>query len=466
MKTIISIFFPFWFVPAHSQKLGSIQNLKPLSIVNHRLVEKKFGIKSEPGIFEFNEGPHNPNDTFEIAQVIKLPDVLTKITSIHLFLSGAFDSIATFRVKFYSFNGEYPAEILVQKNIIRTCLLNKPWLDIDLRDLDIRLKGTVVAALEYIPSKERPNKAILYNVKIGGSSRTFVKSNGWLKTQSTKAKWEIPPAHYRLYVSALVAENTKVNNQEELSIVPSAVYSPFVKDSFSIFVSLPKHYKPHSKRKYPCVYVLDANIFVEQLATIVNLMIEKKQLPEIIVLGIGYKDFIISDSLRERDYTFFNAGTADSIRLSGGGRNFLQFIEKELIPNVDLKYNTDTSSRALLGHSLAGHFVLEVLHRTMVDNSHTFNKFVSASPSMEINKAELLGKLGNEKNLSKNILSVFLTMGGLEYDELENVHLLSKKFADKHTNVKCETLLLPYHEHMSTPYPSFEKGLQYLFQKP
>src|SRR5690606_39393109 len=55
---------------------------------------------------------------------------------------------------------------------------------------------------------------------------------------------------------------------------------------------------------------------------------------------------------RERDFTLTKLKTKRPNRM-GGGRNFLNFIEKELIPFIDKNYRTEPN-RILVGHSLGG----------------------------------------------------------------------------------------------------------------
>lgn len=55
------------------------------------------------------------------------------------------------------------------------------------------------------------------------------------------------------------------------------------------------------------------------------------------------------DSPRVRDYTYPKAQAIDSFATSGGADLFYSFINKELIPQIDSGYRTDTTSRAIMG---------------------------------------------------------------------------------------------------------------------
>ena len=109
------------------------------------------------------------------------------------------------------------------------------------------------------------------------------------------------PHHYRLFVTALVSDKKKKFNQDELeekeSLPVTTLFSENVKDSFSIFVSLPKDYAKKKNQNFPVIYLLDANVYFDIIADAMNEIHSKA-----ILVGIGYKDFVMMDSLRNRDY--------------------------------------------------------------------------------------------------------------------------------------------------------------------
>ena len=106
--------------------------------------------------------------------------------------------------------------------------------------------------------------------------------------------------------------------------------------------------------------------------------------PKMIVIGIPNTD-------RTRDLTPTHMGVdqmmSDSafVRTSGGGENFIAFIEKELMPHIDSKYPT-APYKMLIGHSLGGLTVINAL----VNHPNLFNSYVAIDPTMEWDKEKLL----------------------------------------------------------------------------
>ena len=86
--------------------------------------------------------------------------------------------------------------------------------------------------------------------------------------------------------------------------IESKMYSKNVMDSFTISINLPTQYRTEHSYKYPVVYLLDANMYFDILATTLNKYSEVGLAPPLILVGVGYKDLQAMDSLRNRDYTY------------------------------------------------------------------------------------------------------------------------------------------------------------------
>jgi predicted alpha/beta superfamily hydrolase len=159
---------------------------------------------------------------------------------------------------------------------------------------------------------------------------------------------------------------TSIVREIESNIVRDMVYE--------LYIDLPPGYHT-SDQTYPVVYLLDAyEIFGLQVQTYQQLIF-MKEIPEMIIVGISYKidgEFYTSGlreylDIRARDFTpthlsyeetviKHGKNTADYVRISGGGKEFLEFIEKELIPFVEKEYRADPENRGLFGYSLGGMF--------------------------------------------------------------------------------------------------------------
>lgn len=133
-------------------------------------------------------------------------------------------------------------------------------------------------------------------------------------------------------------------------------------------------------QSYPVLYLLDGDAHFHSVSGLVHILATGVNgtyvIPEMIVVAIPNTD-------RTRDLTPTPSerapdGTAQpAFRTSGGGSNFLHFIQTELIPRVETQYRT-TPYRVLVGHSFGGIAALHALY-TM---PQTFNAYLVIDPSL------------------------------------------------------------------------------------
>ncbi|MEO1662177.1 MAG: alpha/beta hydrolase-fold protein [Pseudomonadota bacterium] len=178
-------------------------------------------------------------------------------------------------------------------------------------------------------------------------------------------------------VKAATAEPAQLANTETFYIA-----SEIVEDEFFIKVAYPRDYASSGKR-YPVLYVTDAETNFGALQYVVQRLAKDKLIPELIVVGIAYdtsyEDFY---RLRARD---LRPSIPDDPDFDLGGRpdegqaeKFAEFLRHELFPKVDAEYRTVQGDRAYYGHSYGGLFgVWNLMYETDL-----FNRYVILSPSL------------------------------------------------------------------------------------
>lgn len=148
----------------------------------------------------------------------------------------------------------------------------------------------------------------------------------------------------------------------------------------------------YEKQKYPVVYLLDGEAgnfaFLKTLIEQLSLTNGNTIFPQMIIVGVQNTD-------RFRDFTPSHHKSHPS---SGGGEQFISFLEKELIPHIDSLYPT-APYRILIGHSLGG---LTVMH-TLINHKGLFTAYVAIDPSMWWDSQKLLKQ--TEKALKSNLFS-------------------------------------------------------------
>ena len=82
----------------------------------------------------------------------------------------------------------------------------------------------------------------------------------------------------------------------------------------------------------------------------------------------------------------------------GGGGNFLNFIERELIPYIDKNYKNRTNKKLWLGHSLGGLLALN----SFMDKKSIFNAYLSIDPSIWWDEKMMETKVDSLSSISLN----------------------------------------------------------------
>jgi len=149
-------------------------------------------------------------------------------------------------------------------------------------------------------------------------------------------------------------------------------------------IYLPEGYKQDDTTKYPVIYLLDGSAD-EDFIHIVGLVQFNSfewinRVPKSIVVGIATVD-------RRRDFTYPTTIEADkkTYPTTGHSDKFIAFIEKELQPFIERKYNTNTS-KTIIGQSLGGLLATEIL----LKKPTLFNKYIIVSPSLWWDNGSLL----------------------------------------------------------------------------
>ena len=433
--------------------------LNEVLIQGQKLVEKKYGIKKIGAILHFTDGIFKKDDSFEIGQVINLGDKPAKISSLNLHINSSRRDSASFRINFYRYNEDdnAPTTRVFDRSIIQRHPIRVGWLKFDLSDYNIRLKGKVFAAIEFIPDNKDISR-ISYEIKLGGLSKSFFR-------KSSHGQWVRPPHHYCIYLTALTDKGAP-DEPEDFETPPTFVLkSDFSKEPFSIFVRLPKDYSKSKKEAYPVIYQLDGNAFFDPVASSIDQLLKKKKIQrDPILVGIGYENAYLMDSLRARDYTFPVSPPPDSFGISGEGADFYNFIKTKVIPRIDSTYRTEKINRTIMGHSLGGYFVLYSLLRHTTDQP-VFNSYIAASPSLSYHDG-YLNKQFEKHNNDLNDTKLYMTIGELEIQASKTNKFTSlSEILTMKNFLRIKPEVYKNLEHMGTAIPSFEDGIEFLFGK-
>lgn len=159
-----------------------------------------------------------------------------------------------------------------------------------------------------------------------------------------------------------------------------AVPDPVSGREYQVFVHLPPSYEREPQRRYPVLYVTDADYafpIIRQIGRRLNG--EGPRVEEFILVGLSYAvgdDPVVS---RTRDYTAARADRTARIENGGGGGPAYQaYLKAEVLPFIEERFRADPTRRILLGHSYGGLLGAQVLF----SDPELFSGYVLGSPSL------------------------------------------------------------------------------------
>jgi predicted alpha/beta superfamily hydrolase len=126
--------------------------------------------------------------------------------------------------------------------------------------------------------------------------------------------------------------------------------------------------------KYPVLYLLDGPGHFHAVTGMLKNLGDNGIVPRMVVVGIPNTDRTRDLTPTHLDVMF---GDSASVVTSGGGAEFMDFMEKELIPYVEDNYPV-SAYRTFVGHSFGG---LAAVY-SLLDRPQLFSNYVAIDPSL------------------------------------------------------------------------------------
>ncbi len=153
---------------------------------------------------------------------------------------------------------------------------------------------------------------------------------------------------------------------------------------YQLSIGLPASYAQQPGRRYPVVYVTDGYWDFQKLDAIRGSLTFDKVAPEFIIVGLGYAGRNLNPGqLRNWE---LSPVARDGDALTGHAAEFLETIEKTIIPFVEREYRADPQHRVLAGASLGGLFTLY----SMYAKPELFHGWIAVTPAVVVGNDWLL----------------------------------------------------------------------------
>ena len=258
------------------------------------------------------------------------------------------------------------------------------------------------------------------------------------------------------------------------------IQSFIVGQDYELYISLPRSYHTQGN-PYPVVYLLDSyRAFAMMKGFLDLLMAPFNIIPDLIIVGIGYggKDqeallnWVVGrtrdltparDTLVEANWKMvLDRGGASGIDIqTGGAPLFIDFVQNELFPFIELNYTVDPARRILSGYSYGGLFTLY----TLFHKPEMFTAYLIGSPSIDYFKGITYNYEANYAKKNSDLKAdIFMSSGELEKVTALNIEKMAELLlSHNYPGLRLKTFSFQKENHV-TCYPvAISRGLTELF---
>jgi len=257
---------------------------------------------------------------------------------------------------------------------------------------------------------------------------------------------------FAIFLLLLILFSHNVNSQKMGE--PIKITATKLSQEYTIFVSLPEGYEQNKTRKYPVLYVLDANMHVDVTSSITHYL--NGAMPQMIIVGIQ------QNNRNAELVPYINPAFQQTGEQKAD--DFLDFFEQDLKPYINKNYATEAFS-ILSGHSYGGLFSLYA----MTKKPGLFSAYFAFSPSVWEGEYQVLNDL--KTHLKNNKIEQFL------YTNIEAIDAVDWRLKHKTGFEKLQNLLnttktvhLNWHasvekneDHITVALIGFYKAMRKLF---
>ena len=268
-----------------------------------------------------------------------------------------------------------------------------------------------------------------------------------------------------LLVVALPAQAQPAQRDTYLPSEVVTIQSKLLNEVRQVYVHCPKVDSTNINGRFPVLYVLDGDNHFALLAQYVEYLSRSDVLamPKTIVVGIP-------NTNRTRDLTptrsvlnYEGKPDTSSYKGSGGNENFLQFIQTELMPLIDNKYQT-APYKIFAGRSFGGIASLNCL----LTHPNLFNAYVAISPSLWWDKEYVLKRTDERLKTGSAFNKRLFVSDGNEGGPHSFFHQHLVKLDATLARKKRQRLIYRYKHypsetHMTEPVVAYYDALRFLF---
>ncbi|KPM79165.1 alpha/beta hydrolase [Pseudoalteromonas sp. UCD-33C] len=230
-------------------------------------------------------------------------------------------------------------------------------------------------------------------------------------------------------------------------------------NEYPITIKLPRSYQKQNQKRYPVVYLLDANYSLPITSGASRFMMNSGTIEEVIIVAVGYQKGVSGLDSRIYDYTPFEDKNWQ--RKTGGASQYLNYLKHTVLPYIEADFRT-TQKSTLVGNSLGGLFAAY----TLFTEPSLFSNYIIGSPSVWFKENSILAMAVKP---AANTTKVYIAVGELEESEGEKMVSGARQLAakiNKHSGALVTTNLfvIPQARHATAFPTTITQALDWIYQ--
>jgi predicted alpha/beta superfamily hydrolase len=153
------------------------------------------------------------------------------------------------------------------------------------------------------------------------------------------------------------------------------LHSNILNEDRAVWVRTPHNYDK-TAGPFPVLYLVDGPTYINLIGSTMDFLVAGDRMPSLIIVGIANTD-------RTRDMTPSHSdeknpdGTVHADPTSGGADHFIDFIQNELMPEIEHRYRV-APYKVFVGHSFGALLAVHIL----ITRPDMFQAYIAASPSL------------------------------------------------------------------------------------
>ncbi len=262
-------------------------------------------------------------------------------------------------------------------------------------------------------------------------------------------------------VLSFTIEAEKVRPFQIKGIETLTITSKINSFQYELYIQLPKDYAS-SKKQYPMIILHDTNLLFPIVSGVVNQM-GGYDMEDTILVGISYSKEVHPQISRTRDFTPTFAPdeksghSLEAQKYSGKALDYIQFIDKQVIPLIAEQYRINENKKIFVGHSFGGLLGAYIL----LVKPDLFDSYIISSPSLWYDKAVIFDLEDSYFESHKTMdAAVYMSIGKKENSNgnnkmVDDLLLYVKQLRSrKYAGLNLEVTVIPDASHASA-FPTF-----------